>query len=86
MQTPKQCFNIVCSLDFQQFLRNDTYSVMPEPGGPGGPLASQIFGKSVTLFQSGMADYPHLLLPIFFTFTLYYILAKLKTRILHVQS
>ena len=30
-----------------------TYPVMPEPGGPGGPLAPPIFGRSVNPFPTG---------------------------------
>ena len=44
---------------------------MPEPGGPGGPLAPQYLSDQLTLFEPGRADYPHLSLlapPIFFTF------------------
>ena len=48
------------------------YAVMPEPGGPGGPLAPpQYFADQLTLFEPGRADHPHLLLlapPKFFTF------------------
>ena len=36
--------------------------MVPEPGGPGGPLASQYFVDQLTLFESGRQDYPHLLL------------------------
>ena len=47
-------------------------SVVPEPGGPGGPLAPpQYFADQLTLFKPGRADFPHLLLlapPMFFTF------------------
>ena len=49
-----------------------TGAVMPEPGGPGGPLAPpQYLGDQLTLFEPGRAYYPHLLLkapPNFFTF------------------
>ena len=48
-----------------------TDSLMPEPGGPGGPLAPQYLADRSTLFQLGRADYPHLLLlvpPMFFPF------------------
>ena len=37
-------------------------TVMPEPGGPGGPLAPQYLADQLTLFQPGRADYPHLFL------------------------
>ena len=45
--------------------------VMPELGGPGGPWPPQYLADQLTLFQSGRADYPHLILlapPMFFTF------------------
>ena len=42
--------------------KKDTQTVMPELGGPGGPLASQYLADQLTLFQPGRADYPHLLL------------------------
>ena len=44
---------------------------MPEPGGPGGPLAPPIFGSSVNPIPPGEGRLPHLLLlapPMFFTF------------------
>ena len=48
-----------------------TNAVMPEPGGPWGPLAPQYFADQLTLFHLGRADYPQSLLlappPIFFT-------------------
>ena len=48
------------------------YTVVPEPGGPGGPLAPPpYFADQLTLFEPGRADHPHLLLlapPMFFTF------------------
>ena len=46
-------------------------AVMPEPGGPGGPLTLQYLVDQLTLLQPGRGDYPHLLLlapPMFFTF------------------
>ena len=33
---------------------------MPEPRGPGRPLAPQYLANQSTLFQPGRADYPHL--------------------------
>ena len=43
-------------------LRYTYNTVVPEPGGPGGPLAPQYFADQLTLFEPGRADYPHLLL------------------------
>ena len=37
-------------------------SVMPEPGGPGGPWPHQYLADQLTLFEPGRADYPPLLL------------------------
>ena len=45
--------------------------MVPEPEGPGGPLAPQYFADHLTIFEPGRADYPHLLLlapSMFFTF------------------
>ena len=47
------------------------YSVMPEPGGPGGPWPPQYLADRLTLFQPWGADSAHPLLvapPMFFTF------------------
>ena len=38
------------------------HTVVPEPGGPGGPLAPQYLADQLALYHSGRADYPHLLL------------------------
>ena len=47
-----------------KFLRNLHLTVMPEPGGPGGPLPPppQYLADQLTLFEPRRADYPHLVL------------------------
>ena len=59
--TQSQCY----SIRYKNLIKtrhNNVYSdsVMPEPGGPGGPLAPQYLADQLTPFQPGRADYPHL--------------------------
>ena len=62
---------------------------MPEPRGPGGLLAPQYLADQLTLFQTGRADYSHLILlapPMFFTFRHHWSMDGVLWFSLHVQK
>ena len=60
-------------------------AVMPEPGGPGGPLAPPIFGRSVNPIPTGEGRLspPTLVAPpMFFTFRHHWVTQRLPGKLL----